>query len=144
MYRCTIKVAIECFSYKCTFSVYKCTHFYLFCILAKLTETEALLINLVRVTIHLYSLAFSLRSFSVAMFYRNDSSVAEPYSLTLPGCAQPCPLQDFIGLTQSVIPTDWQKDCQISSSANDKGINKDKFLTHTRTLFSIQLVTAIL
>ncbi|XP_053472580.1 lysosomal acid phosphatase [Ictalurus furcatus] len=61
-------------------------------------------------------------SFSVAMFYRNDSSVAEPYSLTLPGCAQPCPLQDFIGLTQSVIPTDWQKDCQISSSANDKDV----------------------
>ncbi|KAI5630255.1 lysosomal acid phosphatase precursor [Silurus asotus] len=61
-------------------------------------------------------------SFSVAMFYRNDSSVAEPYYLTLPGCAQQCPLQDFIRLTHSVIPTDWHKECQINSSANDKDV----------------------
>ncbi|MCJ8747479.1 hypothetical protein PDJAM_G00153930 [Pangasius djambal] len=61
-------------------------------------------------------------SFSVAMFYRNDSSVTEPYYLTLPGCAQLCPLQDFIRLTHSVIPTDWHKECQISSSASDKDV----------------------
>lgn len=76
----------------------------------------------------LCSLTFSFRSLSVAMFYRNDSSVAEPYNLTLPGCAHTCPLQDFIRLTQSVIPTDWHKECQISSPANDKGIYEDIFL----------------
>ncbi|KAF5903239.1 lysosomal acid phosphatase-like, partial [Clarias magur] len=56
-------------------------------------------------------------SFSVKMFYHNESSVAELYNLTLPGCAHQCPLQEFIRLTHSVIPTDWYKECQISSSA---------------------------
>ncbi|TSY13802.1 Lysosomal acid phosphatase [Bagarius yarrelli] len=61
-------------------------------------------------------------SFYVAMFYHNDSSVAETYYLTLPGCAQLCPLQDFIRLTRSVIPTDWHKECQISTSKSDKDV----------------------
>lgn len=69
---------------------------------------------------------FLLRSFSVALIYRNDSTVTEPYYLTLPGCARLCPLQDFIRLTNSVIPADWHKECQISSSTSDKGINKNK------------------
>uniref|UniRef100_A0AAY4B3V7 Lysosomal acid phosphatase n=1 Tax=Denticeps clupeoides TaxID=299321 RepID=A0AAY4B3V7_9TELE len=50
-------------------------------------------------------------SFSVAMFYRNDST-KDPYPLTLPGCSQYCPLQDFMRLTKPVIPEDWQKECQ--------------------------------
>ncbi|KAK3509983.1 hypothetical protein QTP70_024326 [Hemibagrus guttatus] len=61
-------------------------------------------------------------SFSVAMLYRNDSTVTEPYYLTLPGCARLCPLQDFIRLTNSVIPADWHKECQISSSTSDKDV----------------------
>ncbi|KAM9493699.1 lysosomal acid phosphatase isoform 2-T2 [Clarias gariepinus] len=61
-------------------------------------------------------------SFSVEMFYRNDSSMADPYILNLPGCTQRCPLKDFIRLTRSVIPTDWHKECQISSSASDKDV----------------------
>ncbi|XP_047667592.1 lysosomal acid phosphatase-like isoform X2 [Tachysurus fulvidraco] len=52
-------------------------------------------------------------SYSVAMFYRNDSTSTEPYSLTLPGCAQLCPLEDFIKLTKSVIPTDWHRECIV-------------------------------
>ncbi|KAK2819650.1 hypothetical protein Q7C36_021296 [Tachysurus vachellii] len=61
-------------------------------------------------------------SYSVAMFYRNDSTATEPYYLTLPGCARLCPLEDFIRLTNSVIPTDWHKECQISSSSSDKDV----------------------
>lgn len=61
-------------------------------------------------------------SFHVVMFYRNDSSVTEPNSLTLPGCAQLCPLQDFIRLTRSVIPADWQKECEISTAISDKDV----------------------
>ncbi|XP_062845598.1 lysosomal acid phosphatase-like [Trichomycterus rosablanca] len=57
-------------------------------------------------------------SFFVEMFYRNDSSGTKAYPLTLPGCAQQCPLQEFIKLTRSVIPTDWHKECQISSSSS--------------------------
>lgn len=115
---------------------YKCIHFYLFSTLVWITAVEAL--PGITVTF-LCCLAFSLRSLSVAMFYRNDSSVADPYYLTLPGCAQMCPLKDFIRLTQSVIPTDWHKECQISSSANDKGIDKSKFHTPFHTIFCLSL-----
>ncbi|XP_076864774.1 lysosomal acid phosphatase isoform X2 [Brachyhypopomus gauderio] len=60
------------------------------------------------------------RSFTVEMYYRNDSSVAKLYPLTLPGCAQRCPLEDFIRLTSSVIPKNWTKECQITASFSDK------------------------
>ncbi|XP_062845794.1 lysosomal acid phosphatase-like [Trichomycterus rosablanca] len=56
-------------------------------------------------------------SFFVEMFYRNDRSMAK--LLTLPGCAQQCPLEKFIKLTHSVIPTDWHKECQLSASSSD-------------------------
>ncbi|XP_060725426.1 lysosomal acid phosphatase-like isoform X1 [Tachysurus vachellii] len=54
-------------------------------------------------------------SYSVAMFYRNDSTATEPYSLTLPGCAKLCPLKYFIRLTKSVIPSHWRKECVVKS-----------------------------
>ncbi|XP_005987003.1 lysosomal acid phosphatase [Latimeria chalumnae] len=52
-------------------------------------------------------------SFTVEMFYRNESG-KEPYPLRLPNCAQRCPLEDFIRITRSVVPNDWEKECQIS------------------------------
>ncbi|XP_072527204.1 lysosomal acid phosphatase isoform X2 [Salminus brasiliensis] len=71
---------------------------------------------------HIFELHQDNESFSVEMFYRNDSSVAEPYPLTLPGCAQRCPLQDFIRLTRSVIPTDWDKECTVNTHSSDTDV----------------------
>ncbi|XP_036439854.1 lysosomal acid phosphatase [Colossoma macropomum] len=71
---------------------------------------------------HIFELHQDNESFSVEMFYRNDSSVDEPYPLTLPGCAQRCPLQDFIRLTRSVIPVDWDKECQLSAASDDTDV----------------------
>uniref|UniRef100_A0A8D0CGN9 Lysosomal acid phosphatase n=1 Tax=Scleropages formosus TaxID=113540 RepID=A0A8D0CGN9_SCLFO len=59
-------------------------------------------------------------SFSVAMFYWNDSST-EPYPLILPGCVQYCPLEEFIRLTKPVIPVDWKQECQVPSGSKDTG-----------------------
>lgn len=58
-------------------------------------------------------------SFSIEMFYRNDSSVSEPYAVSLPGCSQRCPLQDFLNLTRDVIPQDWNRECQIGKDTTD-------------------------
>uniref|UniRef100_A0A8B9J8C8 Lysosomal acid phosphatase n=1 Tax=Astyanax mexicanus TaxID=7994 RepID=A0A8B9J8C8_ASTMX len=64
-------------------------------------------------------------SFSVEIFYRNDSSVAEPYPLTIPGCAHHCSLEEFIKLTQSVIPTDWDKECMMNTGSTDTGAGEE-------------------
>ncbi|XP_077171874.1 testicular acid phosphatase isoform X2 [Paroedura picta] len=50
-------------------------------------------------------------SFSVSMFYRNESG-QRPYTLTLPGCPTPCPLQLFVRLTRKVVPQNWDAECQ--------------------------------
>uniref|UniRef100_A0AAY4B471 Lysosomal acid phosphatase n=1 Tax=Denticeps clupeoides TaxID=299321 RepID=A0AAY4B471_9TELE len=71
-------------------------------------------------------------SFSVAMFYRNDST-KDPYPLTLPGCSQYCPLQDFMHLTKPVIPEDWKKECQVENSITDKG-NRHVIQSHFKYL----------
>ncbi|XP_056601050.1 lysosomal acid phosphatase [Triplophysa dalaica] len=55
--------------------------------------------------------------FSVEMFYHNGSS--EPYAVSLPGCLQRCPLEDFMNLTRDVIPQDWHKECQIGTNTTD-------------------------
>lgn len=57
-------------------------------------------------------------NFSVEMYFRNDSKKA-PWPLTLPGCPHRCPLQDFLRLTEPVIPKDWQKECQLASDTAD-------------------------
>ncbi|XP_050957392.1 lysosomal acid phosphatase isoform X2 [Labeo rohita] len=48
-------------------------------------------------------------NFSVEMFYRNGTNASELHTVSLPGCSQRCPLQDFVDLTREVIPQDWQK-----------------------------------
>ena len=53
------------------------------------------------------------------MFYRNASTVSEPVSL--PGCPEPCSLEDFKRLTHDVIPQDRKKECQIKEEASDTG-----------------------
>lgn len=57
-------------------------------------------------------------NFSVEMYFRNDSKKA-PWPLILPGCPHRCPLQDFLRLTEPVIPKDWQKECQLISDTAD-------------------------
>lgn len=59
--------------------------------------------------------------FSVEMFYRNDSSVS-PYAVSLPGCSQRCPLQDFVNITREVITLDWNKECQLSKASTDSEV----------------------
>ncbi|XP_077050861.1 lysosomal acid phosphatase-like [Siphateles boraxobius] len=58
-------------------------------------------------------------SFSVEMFYRNDSTVSELYAQSLPNCSQRCPLPEFVNLTRDVIPQDREKECQIKEEASD-------------------------
>ncbi|KAJ8340520.1 hypothetical protein SKAU_G00351530 [Synaphobranchus kaupii] len=57
-------------------------------------------------------------SFSVAMYFRNDSTKA-PYPVALPNCTQYCPLQEFVRLTKPVIPENWEAECQMPSSIKD-------------------------
>ncbi|XP_043938639.1 lysosomal acid phosphatase isoform X2 [Protopterus annectens] len=60
-------------------------------------------------------------SFSLEMYFRNESG-KEPFSLTLPNCLHRCPLQDFIRLTASAIPQDWEKECQVSENSSDTDV----------------------
>ncbi|XP_074811507.1 lysosomal acid phosphatase isoform X4 [Natator depressus] len=57
-------------------------------------------------------------NFSVEMFFHNESG-REPFPLTLPGCAQRCPLPDFLQLTDPIIPQDWARECQVASNVQD-------------------------
>ncbi|XP_027967124.1 lysosomal acid phosphatase isoform X1 [Eumetopias jubatus] len=59
-------------------------------------------------------------NFSVEMYFRNESNKA-PWPLVLPGCAHRCPLQDFLHLTEPVVPKDWQQECQLASGPADTG-----------------------
>uniref|UniRef100_A0A2I3STX6 Lysosomal acid phosphatase n=1 Tax=Pan troglodytes TaxID=9598 RepID=A0A2I3STX6_PANTR len=60
----------------------------------------------------------TLRNFSVEMYFRNESDKA-PWPLSLPGCPHCCPLQDFLRLTEPVVPKDWQQECQLASGPAD-------------------------
>uniref|UniRef100_A0A2K6ABN8 Lysosomal acid phosphatase n=1 Tax=Mandrillus leucophaeus TaxID=9568 RepID=A0A2K6ABN8_MANLE len=57
-------------------------------------------------------------NFSVEMYFRNESDKA-PWPLSLPGCPHRCPLQDFLHLTEPVVPKDWQQECQLASGPAD-------------------------
>ncbi|XP_045050029.2 lysosomal acid phosphatase isoform X3 [Desmodus rotundus] len=57
-------------------------------------------------------------NFSVEMYFRNESDKA-PWPLSLPGCPHRCPLQDFLRLTEPVVPKDWQQECQLASGPAD-------------------------
>lgn len=54
------------------------------------------------------------------MYFRNESNKA-PWPLSLPGCPHRCPLQDFLNLTEPVVPKDWQQECQLASGPADTG-----------------------
>ncbi|KAG9352148.1 hypothetical protein JZ751_020561 [Albula glossodonta] len=75
-------------------------------------------------------------SFSVAMFFRNDST-KEPYPLALPGCTQHCPLEDFVRLTKPVISEDWEGDCGLSEELSTALIVAGCLLAVILLLFTI-------
>ncbi|CAG7722250.1 unnamed protein product [Allacma fusca] len=50
----------------------------------------------------------------VKIFYRNDTQ-REPQELKLPGCGHPCFLSNFLKNTQSLIPVDYESECQVRS-----------------------------
>ncbi|ELT96207.1 hypothetical protein CAPTEDRAFT_226537 [Capitella teleta] len=50
----------------------------------------------------------------VKVLYGN-STAGEPYVLSIPGCAELCPLPKFIELTKESIPDDWVEECGLGS-----------------------------
>ncbi|XP_059905065.1 lysosomal acid phosphatase [Gadus macrocephalus] len=83
-------------------------------------------------------------SMSVSMFYRNDSSLPEPYPVALPGCSQDCPLEDYIRITGPFIPDDLEKECQVPSAFNDKEVVVALAVSSALLVFLLVLITALL
>ncbi|XP_038846623.1 testicular acid phosphatase homolog [Salvelinus namaycush] len=55
-------------------------------------------------------------SYSLDMYYRNDSS-RDPYPTPVPGCeTTSCPLTSFTDLVKDVISTDWDAECGLKPS----------------------------
>jgi len=52
----------------------------------------------------------------VRVEYRNDEEMEpqEPQRQTLPNCAQDCPLNDFLRLTEKAVPKNFEKECRLS------------------------------
>nr|CAD7432325.1 unnamed protein product [Timema monikensis] len=48
------------------------------------------------------------------VLYFNNTSTLEPHPLTIEQCGTPCFLDTFLNLTTPVIPTDWEKECQLN------------------------------
>lgn len=49
------------------------------------------------------------------ILYKN-STVNDPFILTLPTCTAMCPFDQFVALTSSVVPLDIVFECEVSSS----------------------------
>ncbi|PSN42750.1 hypothetical protein C0J52_10659 [Blattella germanica] len=48
----------------------------------------------------------------VKMLYRNNTSTRNLIILNIPNCNHPCHLETFLDITESVIPMDWNLECQ--------------------------------
>ena len=58
------------------------------------------------------------------MYLHNDTSmVTPPYELKLPGCADPCPLEQWLDITGRVVPDDWVEECKSTSGPYDFHVN---------------------
>lgn len=68
---------------------------------------------------HIFELYNDNGSFSVSMFYRNNT---ELHQVQLPGCALDCPLEDFRKLTEPSISNDRDAECQLSSNGSNKEV----------------------
>ncbi|CAG4963629.1 unnamed protein product [Parnassius apollo] len=51
-------------------------------------------------------------SFFVKLFYRNNTKVEIPMELNMPFCEDPCTYKRFIQHIESLIPADWEAECQ--------------------------------
>ncbi|XP_031655874.1 testicular acid phosphatase homolog [Oncorhynchus kisutch] len=61
-------------------------------------------------------------SYSLDLYYRNDSS-RDPYRTPVPGCeTTPCPLTSFTDLVKDVISTDWDAECGLKPSWSNTGV----------------------
>lgn len=58
----------------------------------------------------------SAGKYYVNVLYKNTTDRA--YLLTVPGCAEDCPLEDFQKITKPYIPVDWKKECGVKSDDN--------------------------
>nr|CAD7264648.1 unnamed protein product [Timema shepardi] len=56
------------------------------------------------------------KDFQIELLYINNTSTIEPHPLTIERCGRPCLLSNFLKLMEPVIPTDWEKECQLSST----------------------------
>ncbi|KAM9836283.1 lysosomal acid phosphatase [Aulostomus maculatus] len=82
-------------------------------------------------------------SFSVSLFYRNDTSV-EPYQQQLPGCSLDCPLEDFVNITKLSIADDREKECQVPSEGGDKELIISLAVSACLLLLIIVLLLSVL
>ncbi|XP_029485355.1 testicular acid phosphatase homolog [Oncorhynchus nerka] len=61
-------------------------------------------------------------SYSLDLYYRNDSS-RDPYPTPVPGCeTTPCPLTSFTDLVKDVISKDWDAECGLKPSWSNTGV----------------------
>nr|CAD7434697.1 unnamed protein product [Timema monikensis] len=56
------------------------------------------------------------KDFQIELLYINNTSTLEPHPLTIERCGRPCLLINFLKLMEPIIPTDWEKECQLSST----------------------------
>lgn len=54
-------------------------------------------------------------SHGIKVFLRNTTH-HDPYPLTIPGCNTLCPLDQFIKLTDPVVPRDWERSCEADDA----------------------------
>ncbi|XP_045761433.1 prostatic acid phosphatase-like [Maniola jurtina] len=54
-------------------------------------------------------------SFFIRLFYRNNTKVEVPTELKLPYCDDPCTYNKFVEHLDTLIPTDWEVECQNTS-----------------------------
>lgn len=62
----------------------------------------------------LFELHYVHLEYQVKLLYLNSSSANMPITLSVPGCSNPCLLDDFINITKPVIPVDWDMECELN------------------------------
>ncbi|XP_014224950.1 prostatic acid phosphatase [Trichogramma pretiosum] len=78
---------------------------------------------------------------AVTVSYKNSSD--EPTLLTIPGCSTICPLAQFIRLTKSVVPTNWEKECLMDYENYQMGITTTNIIA-LLTVSVLMLTTLIM
>lgn len=82
---------------------------------------------------------------AVRLLYQNstepEKEIQTPRTLILEGCTEFCPLDFFINFTQKLIPSDWEKECQLNKSFIEK--LKEKNITIGLFLASISLIIVL-